>query len=96
MLKRFDDLLFTTPHDGATTPIGICSFPEHAEVEVLMDAWFRERQGAVENELYLKEARELLRQILAEGTLSPSSRRKSKTLLRAIDESHQARAEPGA
>ena len=96
MLKRFDDLLFTTPHDGATTPLRHDSSREQVEVDVLMEAWFLERQGAVENELYLKEARVLLRQILAEGALSPSCRRKSRTLLRAIDESHRARAEPGS
>ena len=96
MLKRFDDLLFTSPHDGATAPIGVHPFSEHSEVDVLMEAWFLERQGAVENELYLKEARALLHQILAEGILSPSSRRKSKTLLRAIDDSRRARSGPSA
>ena len=52
---------------------------------VAEEAWHRERQERVEVGLFLEEARDLLRRILAEGQVSSLTRRKARRLLLALE-----------
>ncbi len=86
MLSHFEDLLCSTANEGASAPTGISNAPSQAEVDLLMEAWFRERQDCIEYNLCLDRAERLLRRILADGIITNASRREAKHLLMAIGE----------
>jgi hypothetical protein len=85
MFGHFSDLLMATPTDGASAVTASPPSRTSEDVDELMEAWYRERQERVEVGLFLDEARNLLRRILAEGEVSPLSRRKARRLLLALE-----------
>jgi hypothetical protein len=84
MLSHFDDLLCSTPNEGAAAPIGISNPTAQAEVDLLMEAWVRERQDCIEYSLCLDRAKKLLRRILDDGVVTEKNRREAQHLLSAI------------
>jgi len=94
MLSHFNDLLLASPRDGASAAIGISRSSDPHEVDQLMDAWYRERQGRIEAGLFLDQARLLLGRIISEGRITPADRKRARRLLLAIQEaSDHARPE---
>jgi len=93
MLSHFNDLLLASPRDGASATIGISRSNDAAEVDDLMDAWYRERQDRIEAGLFLDQARRLLGRIISEGRITSADRKKARRLLLAIkeasDQSHR-------
>src|SRR4051794_13934439 len=92
MLDHFNDLLKACAGDGASAAGAVAPAGSEDDVDQIMDAWYRERQERVEAGLFLEQARELLGQIVAEGRITPLSRRKARRLLLAIQASAQERA----
>jgi len=88
MFRRFDDLWDTSATDGASTPIGL--FTDNSERQELMDAWLKERRECIEYGLYLDQACQLLKRILAEEGVTRESRRRARHLIRAIKEAKDA------
>ncbi len=85
MIKRFEELWDSAASDGASASIGLPTpFPASDESQDLMEAWFKERQESIENELYLDLACQLLRRILTEGAMTLESQRQAKHLILAI------------
>ncbi len=88
MNYRFEDLWSSAAKDGASCPIGYMTNPagsdSSAELDLLMDAWFRERSGRIECSLVLDRARRLLSAIAEEGGLSREMLRKTAQLIHAI------------
>lgn len=74
------------PHDGASAFIGIPEPRDRAEDEELLDAWLIERQENIELGLYLGRTCELLGRIAAGGEVTPAILRRTRLLLRAIEE----------
>jgi len=87
MFGHFSDLLMATPTDGASAVAGSPPLRTSEDLDELMEAWYRERQERVEVGLFLDEARDLLRRILAEGEVSSLTRRKARRLLLALEAS---------
>jgi hypothetical protein len=89
MNYRFEDLWSSAAADGASCPIG--HMPTHAseesaaELDLLMDAWFRERSERIECSLVLDQARRLLRAIVDEGRISQDALRRTTRLIHSID-----------
>jgi hypothetical protein len=84
MTHPFDDLFLLNGQDGASTPVGLLRPQDEAEIDEIMDAWFQERHDNIESGIFLDQARRLLVRILAEGELTPRTRRRAKRLIRAI------------
>ncbi len=74
------------PGDGASAPVGMPSPFDDAPSDDLLEAWCQERHQSIELGLYLQQSLQLIRRILADGEVTPESRRRAKTLLRAIRE----------
>jgi hypothetical protein len=84
MSSRFEFPWDSIPTDGAFSPGGASSPRDDADDEELMSAWFKERQATIELSLCLDRARDLLSRILADGMVTPASRKRVKHLFRAI------------
>jgi hypothetical protein len=82
MIGQLENLLKTTPGDGARTPLG-AGRPEF-ELDALLDAWFRERHDSVECQLCLDETWQLLLELVDQDRMTPSLRRRAKKLIRTI------------
>ena len=91
MKSRFDDLWASAANDGASCPIGIFEKPSDAdsELDLLMDAWLRERTERIESSLILDQAQRLMIGLLADGAISPRRRRQAIRLIRAIRASQE-------
>lgn len=84
MSRRFDFEWDQIPNDGASMPIGISAPVDRGENDELYQAWCRERHESIELKLYLDEAVRLLKHMLAEGAVTPESRRRAKLLTLTI------------
>jgi hypothetical protein len=84
MLGHYSDLVRASATDGASAVTSITNGQSTEDVDLLMDAWYRERQERIEAGLFLDEARELLRRIVSEGRITSMSRKKARRLLLAI------------
>jgi len=86
MLGHFNDLLHVAGNEGASSTIDFPMACTRGDCDQLLNAWYHERQERVEVGLFLTEACQLLSAILGEGQVSTTSRRKARSLLRAIEE----------
>ncbi len=93
MTNRFEDL-WNSADDGASSPIGPLDLHTDADFDGLLDAWYVERRNCIEFEILLDESRKLIRRLLAEADVSPSSLRSARRLMRAINQTLRA-AETG-
>ena len=86
MKSRLNDLWASAANDGASSPIGIYekAADTDAEVDMLMDAWLRERSDRIESSLILDQAQRLMIGLLSDGAISPRRRRQAIRLIRAI------------
>lgn len=84
MINFFDDLFSSTGMDGASTPVAVVNRHDEVELDSLMDAWFKERHESIECGLFLERAKRLLNEILGAEDLSPRTRKKVRSLIRAI------------
>jgi hypothetical protein len=84
MNRRFEDLWSKAADDGASCPVGLSPAPNGAEVDLLMDAWYRERTQRIEGSLLLDQAGQLLDRLMAEGEMTPRRRRQACRVIRAI------------
>jgi hypothetical protein len=93
MNYRYEDLRSSAAEDGASCPIGyMTTYPgpdSASELDLLMDAWFRERSDRIECSLVLDRARRLLRAIVEEGRISQDALRKTTRLIHSIDKVQQ-------
>jgi hypothetical protein len=92
MKSRFDLSWDSIPRDGASTPIGVSTPPGGPDCDELLEAWSLERNQCIELGFYLDRALRLLNRVVAEGEVSPRSRRRVKDLLLAVRESRRGRA----
>lgn len=85
MIGHYNELLRATANEGASA--SIVSTPGHSaeEIDELMEAWFHERQERIETGLFLDEAQNLLKRIIRQGRVTPSSQRKATNLFLAIE-----------
>jgi len=67
---------------------------DNSENDELFQAWCQERHESIELKLYLDQALLLLKRLLADGEVTPSSEKRARHLLRTI-EAARRRAEPG-
>jgi hypothetical protein len=88
MMNRLEDL-WQSADDGASSPIGPLDVRRGAEFDDLLDAWYIERRNSVECEILLEQAKELIATLASEAEQSPSSSRKARRLVRAIDRTLQ-------
>lgn len=84
MINFYDDLFASTGADGASTPVAMLKRRDEAELDSLMDAWFKERRESIECSLFLDRAKRLLGEILGGEDLTPRTRKKVQSLIRAI------------
>jgi hypothetical protein len=90
MLSHFNELLVTTASDGASAATDVCTKSNAADLNLLMDAWYQERQDRIEVGLLLDEAKRLLFQIVRDGEVTPSRQRKARRLLQVIKKAKKA------
>jgi hypothetical protein len=90
MLSQFNYLLVTTASDGASASTDVYTQGNAADIDLLMDAWFQERQQRIEIGFILDEAKRLLARIVEDGNVTPASQRKARRLLRVIKEAKKA------
>ncbi|MHC5540542.1 hypothetical protein ACYOEI_20165 [Singulisphaera rosea] len=86
MLGPFDDLLLKTASDGASATVDVYPNRNAGDLDQIMDAWYRERQGHIETGLFLDQARQLLLRIISEGEITLANKRRAKRLLSAMSE----------
>jgi hypothetical protein len=84
MNRRFEDLWDRAADDGASCPVGVSTGASGAELDQLLDAWYRERTQRIEGSLVLDQAQQLLARLVAEEGLNPRRRRQAGRVLRAI------------
>jgi len=86
MKSRLNDLWSSAANDGASCPVGVFATRpnDDAEVDQLLDAWYRERKDRIECSLVLDEAQRLISHLLADGEITPKRRRQASRLIRAI------------
>jgi len=94
MSSRFDFSWDEIPNDGASTPVSLFTPNDNSENDELFQAWCQERHESIELKLYLDEALQLLKRLLADGEVTPGSGKRARHLLRTI-EAAQRRGEPG-
>jgi len=90
MRSVFDLPWDSLPHDGASAPVCFPASCDCAEDEDLMYAWLCERQENIEMGLFLERACELLGRVASGGEVTPSVMRRSRDLIRAIEEARLA------
>jgi hypothetical protein len=86
MGNRLDLSWESYPHDGASTPLGSSAAIERNDYDELFRAWCEERHESIELGLCLDEVVRLLKRMLAAGGVTEQSRRRAKSLFRAIRE----------
>src|SRR3954451_5230465 len=86
MNYRFDDLWASAADDGASSPVGVYTTQrgDVPEVDLLLDAWLRERTDRIECALALDQARRVIAGLLADGEVTPRRRRQANLVIRAI------------
>ncbi len=82
------------PNDGVSASAGMTSPYERVPNEELFQAWCQERHESIELKLFLDEALQLLKRVLAEGEVSSTSRRRVTQLVRAIRSAQAASCHP--
>jgi len=85
MSNRFDFSWDTIPSDGASSPVGLSTPVDASENDELFQAWCRERHESIELKLFLDEAVQLLKRLVADGEISPANARRARHLLRTIE-----------
>jgi hypothetical protein len=83
-MKLINDLMESAGDDGASVPVLPETDYDPNELELIMEAWYQERQVSIESEILLSQARELLRRILIDDGLTKSNLRKIKSWLRMV------------
>jgi hypothetical protein len=86
MKNRLEDL-WKSADDGASTPVGPLTIRPEAEFDELLDAWYIERQNSIEFEILLDQSCKLIKQLLSDGDVSDSERRRARRLIQAINRS---------
>jgi len=84
MGNRFELPWESYPHDGASAPLGASAAIERDDYDELFRAWCEERHESIELGLCLDEAVRLIKRLLSDGEVSDQSRRRARTLFRAI------------
>jgi hypothetical protein len=84
MPSPFEELLERAGGDGAIAEASSDLSARVQEVNDLLKAWMEERQAHIEAKLLLDRACALLTRMMDEGDVTPRSRRRAKSLLRAI------------
>jgi hypothetical protein len=97
MNSRFDDLWGTAANDGASAPLGAFATYQPAEtaadVDQLIEAWYRERSDRIECSLVLDEVGRLLSRMLAEGQVPAKRQKRAARLVRMIRELERDRGD---
>src|SRR4051812_22480339 len=94
MGRRFEDLWATAADDGASCPIGVSDrapgredrelSPQSDELDLILEAWSRERARRIEATLLVEEARRVISRFVAEGTSTPMALQRARRVLGAI------------
>jgi len=84
MGNRIDLTWESYPHDGASAPHGASAALERDDYDELFRAWCEERHESIELGLCLDEAVRLLKRMLVDGEVTETSRRRARSLFRAI------------
>lgn len=88
MANRFDDLWDSAADDGASSLTGVVLTRADggADMEGLLDAWYRERADRIECSLVLDKALQLINGFLADDKVSPRLRRQATRLIRTVED----------
>ena len=84
MGNRFDLPWESYPHDGASAPVSTSAAIERDDYDELFRAWCEERHESIELGLCLDEAVRLIKRLLNDGEVTDQSRRRARSLFRAI------------
>ena len=84
MTGRFDELWSLAADDGAFSLAKVFATESYDDVDLLLDAWYRERTDRIECSLVLDRAHRLISRLLAEGDFSPKRQRQARDVMRAI------------
>ncbi|WP_435009618.1 hypothetical protein P12x_000876 [Tundrisphaera lichenicola] len=84
MKNRLEEL-WKAAEDGASVPLGPWMIQTGSEIELIMDAWFRERHTSIELEILLSQSRAMIARLLSGEIDRTKSRRSARRLLRKID-----------
>ena len=86
MNRRFEDLYASAADDGASCPIGVSDHHANScdDLDLLLEAWSRERARRIEGSLLLEEARRIIARLIAEGGSTLLARQRARRVLNAI------------
>jgi hypothetical protein len=84
MIESIDDLMNVKEGDGASAAVGVLPLADRADLEPLLEAWYRERGRRIESWLLLCGMRRLLSRAITQGRLTGRDTHAARRILQAI------------
>ncbi len=84
MIESIECLVNAKGGDGASAMVDVLPIADRAEIQPLLEAWYRERGRRVESSLLLYRMRRLLSRAISEGRFTGRDAREAWRILKAI------------